>query len=286
MTLLVSTDQLAALQSGPDPIMVIDCRFVLADTHAGRIAYNQAHIPGAFYLDLAEDLSSPVGAHGGRHPLPDIAKLQQTLRQFGATADTHFVLYDAQKGAFACRAWWLLRDSGVKKVSVLDGGWHAWCSGGHPTELKSETDTMVTGGRPLQLTPGHLPIVDHGEIVSDSASMVLIDSREPARYWGKEEPIDPIAGHIPGAHNLPWQTATDATGKFLHPQALSARFSTLPQPNTDAKIVAYCGSGVTACVNIFAGSLCAMEVSLYPGSWSDWCSYIDVNNREARVATG
>ncbi|MBB3168703.1 sulfurtransferase [Simiduia aestuariiviva] len=268
---------------------VLDCRFKLADPNAGRREYEAAHIPGAYYVDLERDLSAPAQRHGGRHPLPDFKTLSKTLAQFGLNNHSHIVLYDASKGAFASRAWWLLKHGGLANIQLLDGGWQAWVAEHLPTESGAQTIEASAGN--LNLSPGSMPVVHHQDILNHQSEWQLIDSRENGRYLGREEPIDPIAGHIPGARNLPWQDALGDDGKFKSPELLVQRWQNAGLSDADEKTVIYCGSGVTACVNVFALALTGATASLYPGSWSDWCSYVDGHNKEgsnrsARVATG
>ncbi|UTA46529.1 sulfurtransferase [Simiduia sp. 21SJ11W-1] len=285
---LISAQQLHTQLAESQPVILLDCRFNLADKRAGQKAYNEAHIPGAFYLDLNNDLSSPVQRHGGRHPLPDFNQLANTLASFGAKPDSHFVVYDDGMGAFACRAWWLLRHGGISQVSLLNGGWRAWQE--HKFDTQSQTPSAPKPGH-LTLSPGHMPVANQQEILEHQGAWQLVDSREHQRYLGQLEPIDPIAGHIPGAQNLPWQSAIGDNGEFKSPELLAQRWQQANLTPADDNTVVYCGSGVTACVNIFAQALCGQTARLYPGSWSDWCSYVDrdhseSSNRSARVATG
>ncbi|MDN3639363.1 sulfurtransferase [Simiduia curdlanivorans] len=270
-------------------LVIFDCRFALNDPEAGRLAYLAGHIPGAHYLDLNLDLSSAVAEHGGRHPLPNISALQHKLQDCGVSQDSQIVLYDAHKGAYACRAWWLLTYCGIENVRVLNGGLGAWQQHFSLSQQIAETRSSAKDGPPLQLTPGQLKIRDHQDIVNKNGIGELIDSRELARFQGITEPIDPIAGHIPGAINLPWQTATDDEGFFLDQEAAKLRLSRALNQQHLASLkhppTVYCGSGVTACVNIFAMAQLGIEAALYPGSWSDWCSYVTEENRSARVAT-
>lgn len=287
MTHLISADNLNTLIKHKANVVIFDCRFALNDPEAGRLAYTAGHIPGAHYLDLNLDLSSAVAKHGGRHPLPNIANLQQKLRDCGANQASQIVLYDAHKGAYACRAWWLLAYCGVKNVRVLNGGLGAWQQHFSLTQQETNTPSSAKEGAALQLTPGQLKVRDYQDILNNRDIGQLVDSRETPRFRGITEPIDPIAGHIPGAINLPWQTATDDAGFFLDEAAAKQRLSECLHQESPPTV--YCGSGVTACVNIFAMAQLGIEAALYPGSWSDWCSYItdEINdeNRSARVAT-
>ena len=241
-----------------------------ADTEQGLRDYCEAHIPNSHYLHLDKDLSGPTGSHGGRHPLPSAQQFQQTMRRYGVNADTLVVAYDDQRFAFASRLWWLLRFFGHDKVCVLDGGFGGWCADDGAVEnaayKPSEDGDFVA-------MPNTVPIVDYDNICQhlENPDRLLIDSREAPRYQGLEEPIDPIAGHIPGAANYPWQEVTDSHGFTLSPANWRQRWATLPG---DRELVVYCGSGVTACVNLLSLELAGIHgAKLYAGSWSDWCSY-------------
>lgn len=255
-------------------IIIIDCRFSLADPDLGRQLYEISHIPGAYYLDLNQDLSSPVGQHGGRHPLPDPSQLAEKLSRIGLRSEpeaTWVVAYDDSRFAFAARLWWLLRYLGHERVMVLEGGFKGWQSAGYAvtTELPSPQLGAFVPRPRLDWT------VDIAAVKArkDQPGTVLIDAREPERYRGEREPIDPVAGHIPGAINFPWQEMTDAQG-YLLPN-LEQRWANLPPAEEIEEIVVYCGSGVTACVNLLSLAMAGISAKLYPGSWSDWCSYQD-----------
>ncbi|PNW34592.1 UNVERIFIED_CONTAM: 3-mercaptopyruvate sulfurtransferase [Euhalothece sp. KZN 001] len=258
-----------------DPnLVVIDCRFQLADPSWGKKQYETRHIPGAFYLDLNQDLSSPVQKHGGRHPLPDSDSLGQKLAKMGINrGETQVIAYDDSRCAFAARLWWLLRYYGHDRVAVLDGGWNAWEKAGYP--VSAQIPPSKTGHFSPQLRTDW--VVDRTEVKArqEDPNTVIIDSRDPDRYRGEREPIDPVAGHIAGAINLPWKSVTDEQGNIYPPSQQQKRWlnSDLPLGETQEKIV-YCGSGVTACVNLFSLHLASLPLGkLYAGSWSDWCSY-------------
>ena len=250
--------------------IIIDCRFALANPELGQQQYQTAHIPGAYHLDLNRDLSSPVQTHGGRHPLPNPIALGGKLAAMGINSDSSIVLYDDSRFAFAARLWWLLRYYGHQQVSVLDGGYSAWVKAGYP----------VTAELPQPTAPGNFqPHIQTAEIVDiatvraiqTSPNHLLIDSREVDRYLGKIEPIDPIAGHIPGAVNYPWQDVTTADGFILPLEQQQQRWASI---DPSVQKIVYCGSGVTACVNLLSLQIAGITgAKLYPGSWSDWCSY-------------
>jgi len=270
---LISAPDLAA-RTDPKPVM-LDCRFSLADTDAGRRQYIEGHIPGAVYMDLERDLSGPLSRHGGRHPLPEPESLADTFRKAGINQDTHVVAYDDSRFAFASRAWWLLRYLGHGNVSVLDGGFSAWVAAGLPVE--TEQPQPALGDFMANIQPEL--VVDYQRVrkISRGGGAQLVDCREKTRYLGLEEPLDPVAGHIPGAVNYPWQAVTDTSGLARPAAEHVSRWQDLP---VDQELVFYCGSGVTACVNQLSMELAGRDMGkLYVGSWSDWCSYLDQDDK-------
>lgn len=263
---LISVQQLRA---SFDEISLVDCRFSLADTAAGESEYAESHLPGAYYLHLERDLSAPLGQHGGRHPLPVPAQFCARLAEIGIDSDTPVVAYDSNGMAYAARLWWMMTALGYTNVRVLDGGLGSWVEAG------GELDNILPVPKPVSAHdgPAYAACVDiEGLKDSLAGGAVLIDSREEKRYQGLEEPIDPVAGHIPGALNYPWQSVTDEQGSALDSVRQQKRWEAV---EPDRELVVYCGSGVTACVNIL--SLCLAgrkDVKLYAGSWSDWCSWM------------
>ncbi len=254
-------------------LVIVDCRFSLANPHQGRQEYETGHIPGAFYLDLNQDLSRPAQIHGGRHPLPHPNQLSQTLSHIGITSgQTQVIVYDNSRMAFAARCWWLLRYLGHQQVAILDGGWQGWQELGYP--ITSDPSVVKAPGQFMpQIQPDWIVSGEDIEQLGDRQEVILVDSREYERYIGKTEPIDPVAGHIPGAINVPWQLATTPSGWSQPLAAHQARWQ--PYQNT-SELWVYCGSGVTACVNLFSLALAGRpQEKLYPGSWSDWCSWRD-----------
>lgn len=286
MNALISAAELHQQLNHPLKPLVLDCRFSLADTSAGEQQFQQCHIPGAAYLHLDRDLSGPTNERNrGRHPLPEYAALARKLGQLGAMADRDIVLYDDSRGAYACRAWWLLRYLGLEKIRILNGGWQAWRAQGFATQAGpgAQPDPMLPA---LAVQPGQLALIHSQQLLTPDPQRRLVDARERNRYLGLEEPIDPIAGHIPGAKNLPWMSATDERGYFLDADQQWARWQQAGLAEPDANTWVYCGSGVTACVNLFALWLTGRQAGLYAGSWSDWCTHVDASNRALRVATG
>jgi len=266
----VSYDAIIEPDQLPAGSRLVDCRFSLGDAEAGLVEYRQGHIPGATYLHLNRDLSGPVGEHGGRHPLPDANTFARTLASHGIGPDTPVVAYDDSRFAFASRLWWMMRALGYRPPRLLNGGYQAWLQLGVEPESGDVKPTPIPAPEGLSFAG----VRDRDAVIAaQAASAPLIDSRESNRYAGLEEPIDPVAGHIPGACNRPWQGVTDAAGRVLPPGQLQDHFGDLLQSES---LVVYCGSGVTACVNLLALSLLGRDdPDLYPGSWSDWCSYLD-----------
>jgi len=248
---------------------VVDCRFDLQRPDAGKSAWCEAHIPGAVYAHLERDLSGAITPHAGRHPLPDPDRLAERLGEWGIGADTQVVAYDASGGAMAARLWWLLRWLGHERVAVLDGGWQAWRARGYATEDQAPVVSRVDFPRRAPLT---VP-VDAGSVLANmngAADWRLVDARGAERFRGDIEPIDPVAGHIPGAANRPYTGNLDANGKFLAPEMLRERFQLFALDAAD-HVVHYCGSGVTACHNALAMEHAGLPGScLYAGSWSEW----------------
>jgi thiosulfate/3-mercaptopyruvate sulfurtransferase len=250
--------------------VIFDCRFSLADPLEGRRQYERGHVPGAHYLDLNRDLAGPVREHGGRHPLPDPGQFAATLAACGVGRDTEVVAYDDSRLAFAARLWWLMRALGYRPPALLNGGYQGYlAAGGRP-----QTEAPAARAQPVPEVGRFRGYCDIDGVRSARESgTVLIDSREARRYAGLEEPIDPVAGHIPGAINRPWQGVTDAAGMVLDTAGQQAHWGDVLGA---APLVVYCGSGVTACVNLFSLALLGREdATLYAGSWSDWCSYLD-----------
>jgi thiosulfate/3-mercaptopyruvate sulfurtransferase len=265
----VSPQWLSENINNPD-VVIVDCRFSLADAQLGRTQYQTNHIPGAYYLDLNEDLSSPVQEHGGRHPLPNTTELVEKLSAIGVNSQkTLVVAYDDSRLAFASRLWWLLQYLGHEQVAVLDGGFSGWKKAGY----------AVTDIIPNSKESTFIPQLQDDKVVDflyvknhqDSPSVVLIDSREGERYRGEREPIDKIAGHIPGAVNYPWQEVTDASGCVIPVSEQCQRWQNI---DSSQEVVVYCGSGITACVNLLSLAIAGnSHAKLYAGSWSDWISY-------------
>jgi thiosulfate/3-mercaptopyruvate sulfurtransferase len=266
---------LVDLESVPADAVLVDVRLALTGP-SGREQYDAGHVPGAAYLDVDDDLAAPPG-DGGRHPLPDPDLFTAAVRRAGISHDSQVVVYDEGPGTAAARLWWLLRDHGHDDVMVLDAGLAAWVAAGRPvsTEPASPEPGDWSG------TPGHLPVVEADDVLRTARDGVLIDVRAEPRYRGEHEPIDPVAGHVPGAVNAPLTGNTDQTGHFLSDDDLRRRFTALGVTD-EAAVAAYCGSGVTATQTLLALRLAGFgDAALYPGSWSDW-----ITDPTHPVATG
>ncbi|WP_342566020.1 sulfurtransferase [Paenibacillus sp. FSL R7-0345] len=268
---------------------IVDCRFTLGKPQAGRESYEQEHIPGAVYLDLELDLSSPVSEHGGRHPLPDPQVLAARLSRLGISNDTRIVAYDDESGMNAARLWWLLRYLGHEQVFILEDSFSTWKAEKYP--VTDHQPIRVPSTFTANVQPQMLAGVDEVRKVSEqtaaakaetaeadftvplSALPILIDSRANDRYQGQNETMDKKAGHIPGALNYFWKGSQNADGSYKNAEELQGHFAGLDK---DREIIVYCGSGVTACPNVLALEKAGYKnVRLYAGSWSDWISYGD-----------
>ena len=266
---IISVAQLRERLGDPS-VVIFDCRHDLMQPEKGALAYKEAHVPGARFAHSDRDLSGAKNGRTGRHPLPDPAVLMAWLGANGVDATRQVVAYDYVGGASATRLWWMLRWLGHEAAAVLDGGWEAWTAAGAPatTELPVISKTTFTGApRPMS--------VDVAFVLShlDDPGMTVIDARAPERYRGETEPIDPVAGHIPGALNRLYKNNLDANGRFKSADALRAEFQALLAGRKPEQIVHQCGSGVSACHNILAMEIAGLPGSrLYPGSWSEWCA--------------
>jgi thiosulfate/3-mercaptopyruvate sulfurtransferase len=266
--MLVTAQELAAHLQDPDWVS-IDCRFDLARPEAGEAAYRASHIPGAVYAHLDRDLSAPRTAVSGRHPLPDPVRLASLFSSWSIHPGTTVVAYDDAGGAYAARLWWLLRWMGHDKVGLLDGGLSAWQAAGLPlTTAVPERRSSQFAGR-----AGSMPTIDTSGVEQSIArrGLRLLDARSANRFHGRDETIDPVAGHIPGAISAPFQENLTPDGRFRGVAELRARFDRLLQGAATDQTACMCGSGVTACHNLFAMELAGLTgARLYPGSWSEW----------------
>ena len=278
---LITPQQLAAQLEQPS-LVILDCRFALEDSDYGQRSYAEGHIAGAHFADLERDLSSQViKGVTGRHPLPEPERLLERLQQWGINADSNVVLYDDGPGAYAARAWWLLAWLGKRSgVAILDGGLKAWHGAGLPLSL----DAPHTSAGHLLGKPDADLIVTAQQLQRylDQPELTLLDARALPRFRGEVEPMDPVAGHIPGAQCAAFTDNLDADGRFLPADILKQRFEKQLAGRPVESLVAYCGSGVTACHNLFALCLAGYPLArLYAGSWSEW-----ITDAERPLATG
>ena len=263
---IISAAELAGLEG----VLLLDVR----SGAAGARAYGEGHLEGALHVDLDRDLAAPVtdARHGGRHPLPDVATFCATLGRLGVSPDSDVVLYDDMGGAnAAARLWWMLRALGHRKVRVLDGGFAAAKAAGLPVTAEPDVPTPVA---PYPASKFDARVATHSDVdmARQDPTRCVLDVRAPERFAGIQEPIDPVAGHIPGAVNLPLKENLDANGRFKSADELRAQYSTLLAGRDPAGLIVYCGSGVTACHTLLALERAGMEgASLYVGSWSEWC---------------
>jgi len=277
---LISVAQLQEHVADRD-LCIVDCRFDLMQDDKGREDYLAGHIPGSVYADLDRDLADPVSAQSGRHPLPDVARFAECLGRLGIGNDTQVVAYDGSNGSLAAHLWWLLRWVGHDRVAVLDGGLAAWHAAGGDVERGEGKIACAT----FKAKPDPSRVATTAEIyasLNSTAAANLVDARDPARFLGQSEPIDTVAGHIPGAINLPLTRNLNAEGLWRSAGELAELWEKTLAKRTDAKVTVMCGSGVTACHLVLSAQIAGIEEPrLYVGSWSEWI-------RDARrpVATG
>lgn len=267
---LIELDAFRRLRT--DQWRVLDCRFELGEPDAGREAYQQAHIPGALYVDLERDLSAPATGKNGRHPLAPVPQLEQLFSRLGIEGSTPVVAYDASGGPYAARLWWTLRYLGHEHVQVLNGGFPAWQQAGLDTESGSEQVDASEFRADTQ--PERLISLEQMETMLEGKDRaVLLDARAPERYRGESEPYDPVAGRIPGARNHYWKDNLGARGRFLPPAQLRQRLQAALGEGPKDELICYCGSGVTAAHNALALAAAGLpEAQVYIGSWSEWCA--------------
>jgi len=273
---LISAEELAGLLDSDRPPVVADVRWSVGGP-PGKPEYEASHIPSAVWVDLETQLAGPPGV-GGRHPLPTVGVFEQAMREIGVRQDSLVVAYDAATSQAASRLWWLLTDAGHRDVRVLDGGLAAWKAAGLPT---------ISGpGKPspwgdFVARPGQRPQLDAAEIsarLGRPDALTLVDVRAAERYSGEREPIDPVAGHIPGAINLPATANLHADGRFLSPVQIARLYA---EAGGGEGAVLYCGSGITAAHCLLALESAGLTAAIYPGSWSDW-----ISDRSRPIATG
>lgn len=275
MDVLIEVDELATRLGGNERPTVIDVRWTLGGP--SRLPdFLAGHIPGARWVDLETELSDHQRA-GGRHPLPEAPAFEAAMRRAGVHADRPVVVYDADNALAAARLWWMLTDAGQADVRVLNGGYAAWTAAGQPTESGPGEQS---GRGDFTARPGHLPTLDGDRLaalIATGQAPTIIDVRGAERYAGESEPIDPVAGHIPGAINVPSMINVEATGRFRTASQIAENFS-----DADPDTVVYCGSGITAAHTALARAVAGLPLpTVYPGSWSDW-----ITDPERPIATG
>jgi thiosulfate/3-mercaptopyruvate sulfurtransferase len=263
--------------------IVVDCRFNLADVDHGEKAYREAHVPGAFYAHLDRDLSSPITPSSGRHPLPGVEALKRWLGQLGVGPTSQVVAYDDSGGTMAVRLWWLLRWLGHDRVALLDGGWQQWTGQALPVEQQPRVPAasgVFTGTVDFSQVVTSAEI--ERELATEHSPLLLLDARTGERFRGEQEPIDPVAGHVPRAVNLPLNRNLGTDGRFLAPDALRAIYRAAIGDRAPGQVAVMCGSGVTACHNLLAMEIAGLGGGrLYAGSWSEW-----IRDPQRPVATG
>jgi thiosulfate/3-mercaptopyruvate sulfurtransferase len=271
---LISARELAELLRSDQPPIIADVRWNLGGP-PGKPAFEASHIPGAEWVDLETQLAGPPGV-GGRHPLPTVDIFEEAMRSIGVCQDSLVVAYDAANSQAAARLWWLLTDAGHRLVRVLDGGFAAWSAAGLPTERSEQSNNVSGASAPAArgdfiAHPGQRPQLAATEIrarLGRPDAPTLIDVRTPERYTGDNEPIDPVAGHVPGAINLPWAANVRADGRFRPPAEIARRYA---EAGGHQDAVLYCGSGITAMHSLLALEAAGLgAAAVYPGSWSDW----------------
>jgi thiosulfate/3-mercaptopyruvate sulfurtransferase len=265
---IISTGLLASHLNDPNWV-IVDCRFDLAEPDWGGMEYQRAHIPGSIYAHLDKDLSGTRTPQTGRHPLPEPTEFRITCTRLGIDSKTQVIAYDSLGGAYAARLWWLLQDYGHKTVAVLDGGWQKWIS------EEQRIQPGVEQNEPKEFTgdPGHMPVVSTLELEEfvGKKHNILIDARSPERYAGIVEPIDPVAGHIPGAGNLFHGRNLNPDNTFLPPTELAQQYAAILKDYPSSKAIVYCGSGVTSCHHVLGMKIAGLQIPrLYAGSWSEW----------------
>lgn len=251
------------MNMGSKDLIIVDCRYNLIDREYGIREYEKGRIPGSYFLELEAHLTGEKDTHTGRHPLPEAENFAAIMNSMGLRKDTTVVAYDDESSGSA-RLWWLLKYFGHDRALILDGGIRSWIDAGY--ELSREAPEKSNGNFKPSVRKDM--VVNLNQLKSRINELCIIDSRSPERYRGEIEPIDPVAGHIPGSLNIDYQSNLDSHGKYLPGDILKEKFSGI-----EGEPVVYCGSGVTACVNIVAMSIAGRKVFLYPGGWSQWVSY-------------
>lgn len=281
MSLAVLVDADGAARAIADGALAIDCRHDLASPASGAAAYAAGHVPGAVHAHLDRDLADLSLAGRGRHPLPAAEAFARTLARWGVAPEVAVIVYDDSGGAYAARLWWMLRSVGHDRVRVLDGGWSAWRAAGLPVEAGAPP-RRAANVRALAYDPAAVALAPEVERNIGAAGSLLLDARAPVRFRGEQEPLDSVAGHVPGAMNRPYAENLDASGRFKSPEALRQEFAALLAGRAPQAVTLMCGSGVTACHNLLAMHHAGLPgARVYAGSWSEW-----VSDPARPVATG
>ena len=268
---LIEAQQLKKLIDDQQDFLLFDCRFDLVDSEAGYKSYLEGHIPGAIYVHSDKDLASEKNGRNGRHPLPSIAAWQKTYAALGITPNSRVVIYDNQSYMYAVRLWWMLKAVGHQQIELLNGGYQIWCQLGYPSE-QSETHRQAAPQTTLTEF-NNLVLVNQVVANLESKNFTILDARSNDRFRGQNETLDPVAGHIPGALNRFFKDNLKSDGTFKDPDVLRHEFQSVIGNISSEKIVHQCGSGITACHNMFAMELAGlMGSSIYAGSWSEWSS--------------
>ena len=269
--LLITNAQLRLLIEKKDPILIFDCRFDLSKSHIGKEHYLEGHIPSAVYIDLEKDLSGTKNPLLGRHPLPSPSDWAITRSRLGITKNSQSGLYDHQENTYSARMWWMLMSTGHTNIQILDGGYHSWLDSQGAIEV-GETKHTSPLSDALPIAYEHLFTMKDVQENLSSKAFQIIDARTAERFRGDVEPLDPVAGHIPGAINRLYKKNLKEGSSFKTPEVLRQEWSSVNLP--PSSIVHQCGSGVTACHNLFAMELAGLKGSkLYAGSWSEWCNH-------------
>lgn len=270
---LIEAAQLKQSLDTHEDFLLFDCRFDLSNSDLGRASYLEGHIPSAVYVHVDQDLSSEKNGQNGRHPLPSIEQWQKTCQSLGIEANRKIILYDNQSGMYAVRMWWMLRATGHQNILILNGGFAAWVAAGFPVEQTDNPRVATTLNHPLAKTYAH--VFSAKDILSNLSSKTysILDARSPDRFRGENETLDPVGGHIPGALNRFFKDNLGPDGKFKSADALKKEFKAIIGDIPSEKIIHQCGSGITACHNMFAMELAGLQsYAIYPGSWSEWCA--------------
>ena len=266
---LIEAQELKKLIDEQQDFLLFDCRFDLVDSEAGYKSYLEGHIPGAIYVHSDKDLASEKNGRNGRHPLPSIAAWQKTYAALGITPNSRVVIYDNQSCMYAVRLWWMLKAVGHQHIELLNSGYQIWCQLGYPSE---QSETFRKAVPETTLTP-FMNLVLVGDVVAnlESKNFTILDARSNDRFHGQNETLDPVAGHIPGALNRFFKDNLKSDGTFKESNTLLSEFKSIFGELPSEKIVHQCGSGITACHNMFAMELAGlMGSSIYAGSWSEW----------------